>query len=668
MDPEIIRNRIERLNPAGRAALAERLARLSADAGSMTHNSGDGRKRLVAYVVSDQQSTVPSDALVDELKGSLRRHLPDHMIPQDIVPLPELPRLANGKLDVNSLTLPESHTAEAESSFVEPRTESERKISAIWVSLLGMDAVSVHDNFYEIGGDSIISIQFISRAREAGMQLDPHDLIDYPTIAELAGHVGKEAGRAVNTDHRSGRIPLTPIQHWFFERDFAVPDHWNQASLYEFSTEVDEDSLRKAIDHCVAVHDVFRIRFRRVDSRWIQEIRSVDRVGSLLEVQNLSPAEFSNEAFLERHVGPIQSQLDTESGRLAAFVLFRVPNQPQRLLIIIHHLIVDVLSWATLIESLVRNYECAVAGESMPEPDATSFGVWAEWLTERASEFRSELNYWIKQQVKDTELPPDYACRKTYVEGMTQSVVCSLSQSATRELIHETHHSYSTRPQDLLVAALFRTLCRHTGKSRCQIGLEFHGRDSSIDGLDVSRTIGWLTAYFPVLLTLPDADDPGSTVRYVKESLLSIPGGGIGYGVLRYLSDDAAVRSALSSHGDPQILFNYVGTAAGLKSTFLRQIDDCSRTCRHPQNQRSHTLEINSSVTDGRLSTVWIFNGSAYRQETIDGLAADFITELEVLIDHCRSAAAGSFTSSDFPESELSQSELDDFLDSIPGL
>ncbi len=619
------------------------------------------RKRLCAYVTTNSQNADLDSAT---LRSYLQEKLPDFMVPEYVSVLESLPLLPNGKINVAALSEASKTTDDKSDFMVEPRDENERVLANIWSELLNLDVLSVHDNFFEIGGDSIVSIQFISRAREAGLNIDPQHIVDYPTVAGLASVALKPVARHTKLRRSTGKTALTPIQQWLMSRCLKAAEHWNQAQLLEVDPSVNSKVLRKSVDYCVDHHDALRARFQETNGNWSQTIPG-EETKSLLETISL-PAHQVDE--LDQHIANQQAQFNLQIGPLVRFVLYQFGNGiPDRLLVVGHHLIIDAISWSILLEDL----ECVcqqLLQQKEPSLPAktTSLVEWTQQLIDySASDIcTGSFDYWnAAPPVPINQLPTDYAPEYDPDEATADTVTHYLDEDSTQALLTEINHAYHTRAYDILLAALVQTLTAWTGQRAIRIDLEGHGREALVEGVDLSRTVGWFTSFFPVTFDLVKANDLASAIETVKEQWRSVPHQGLDYGVLRYISRDASLAKSLATLSPAQVLFNYLGTDSGRNTaSIFKSLAGANDSSRHPLNQRSHLLEINAVVSDHRLALSWTYSRLVYKSSTITRQSLAMIDSLKSLIEHCQSRDSTRFTPSDFPEAEFSQDDLDAFL------
>ncbi len=621
-----------------------------------------GEKRLVAYVVLERGSELG----VTELRGYLREKLPEYMIPSRYVMLESLPLTSSGKVDRLSLPTPEGLGRELESSYVAPRTEVEEKLAGIWSQVLGVERVGIHDNFFELGGDSILAIQIIARANEGGMRFTPKQLFEKQTIAELSGEVDSVSAVECDQGIVEGEVPLTPIQRWFFERGLSRAEHFNQAFMLEVGKEVEADLLELAIEGLVLHHDALRLRFEREGSVWRQFNAGPEAVEPLSRMDLSGISESEQEGLIESGASELQAGLDLRDGPILGAILFDLGEERgRRLLLVIHHLAVDVVSWRILLEDLWTGYEQLSRGESVRLPaKTTSFKRWSERLMVygESEEVRGELEYWLSDSRSTVEsLPVDHELVEgANTVGSTGTVTVSLSVEETRDLLQEVPKAYRTQITEVLLTALSMSFAGWTGSQLLLVDVEGHGREELFEEVDVSRTVGWFTSMYPLLLDLGEAQAPGEAIKRIKEQVRGVPNHGIGYGVLRYLSGDADISGRLRALPKAEVSFNYLGQLDQTlrKSSFLELSEDPGVPPCSPSACREHLLEVVAFVGDSRLKLIWTYTESAHLKRTVKRLANGYLNALKSLISHCLSPEARGHTPSDFPLAKLDQDKL----------
>ncbi len=600
----------------------------------------DGRQ-LVGYVVLESEGGDWREALAAHLATSL----PEYMVPAQWLALERMPLSPNGKLDRKALPAPEVSVAQA--GYSAPRNAVERTLAEIWQDLLGVERVGLDDNFFSLGGDSIVSIQVVSRARQAGLQLSPRDLFQHQSIRSLA--LAAKAGAATaEQGPASGEVALAPVQRWFFEQSIPNRQHWNQSLLLQARQPLDGDRLGRALERLQAQHDALRLRFREERGAWHQAY--AEQAG-----EPLWRRQAGSEEVLLALCEEAQRSLDLEQGPLLRALLVDMADGSQRLLLVIHHLAVDGVSWRILLEDLQRLYADLDADLG---PRSSSYQAWSRHLHEQAGARLDELDYW---QAQLHDAPHALPCENPHgaLENRHErKLVLTLDAERTRQLLQEAPAAYRTQVNDLLLTALARVTCRWSGDASVLVQLEGHGREDLGEAIDLSRTVGWFTSLFPLRLT--PAADLGESLKAIKEQLRGVPDKGVGYGLLRYLAgEEAAAR--LAALPQPRITFNYLGR-------FDRQFDgaallvpatESAGAAQDPCAPLANWLSIEGQVYGGELSLHWSFSREMFAEATVQRLVDDYARELHALIEHCCQEGNVGATPSDFPLATLRQEQLD---------
>jgi amino acid adenylation domain-containing protein/non-ribosomal peptide synthase protein (TIGR01720 family) len=619
-----------------------------------------GASRLVAYVVTRQPLGK------DELQAFLSKTLPFYMLPASIVFLKSLPITRNGKVDRSALPSPESAQQRAgNNGYVEPRTQVERTLAKIWAEVLGLDKVGIHDNFFELGGDSILSIQIISRANRAGAQLAGKHIFQYQTIAELAPMARLSQSRTVDQPEMVGPVPLTPIQQRFFETQPIDPHHYNQTVLLKVRSTLDAALLEQAVRQLLLHHDALRLRFYCDFASWRQITSTPAESTPFLRVDLSKMPPEDREAAIESVAAEQQASFNLSEGPLLRVVLMDLgAGQPGRLLIVVHHLAVDGVSWRILLEDLHTAYEQLSAGKVVQLPHRTSsFQLWAQRLSTYANSetAKGELSYWTAEKRREAgRLPLDFP-EGVNSAGSARNVTVSLTAEVTRALLRDVPALYRTQINDVLLTALVQAYANQTGQRSLLVGLEGHGREPLFEDLDLSRTVGWFTSYFPLHLHLEKADEPGESLKSIKEQLREVPNRGIGWGLLRYLNNDEKIIASLQSFPSPELSFNYLGQLDRIlpeRSPFSAAPESAGSN-RSPRALRAHIIDVNAHIVGGQLWLRWIYSENLQRRETVEALAQGYVEALRLLVEHCCSREAGSYVPADFPLAKLSASKLD---------
>ena len=623
-----------------------------------------GNKRLVAYVVGAGHEPARL-----ELRQFLKERLPEHMVPSVFVSLESLPLTPNGKLDRDALPEPDEEVSRDE-AYSAPRTEVEQTLTSIWQELLLKDNISIHDNFFAIGGDSILSIQIVSRAQNSGILITPKQIFENQTIAELASVANTKASVSAKQEVVTGAASLTPIQHWFFAQKRQESYHYNQSLLLQPSQDVKPELVKAAVSKLLEHHDALRLRFNLQTSEYQQINRGLDENVPFALEDLASTSRSEQPQVLAEIATEYQRKLDLSTGPLMQVVLFYLGRDSgTRLLMIVHHLAIDGVSWRILLSDFETLYRQLVNEQPIQlSSKTTAFIDWAEKLNIYAQSERckQEVDYWLNQSwAKATPLPLDYACsRAENTVKSWSSVSVKLSVEETQALLGSVNEVYNTQINDLLLSGLVETLAEWTGNSAVLIDLEGHGREDLFEDVDLSRTVGWFTSLFPVLLELPSDKQRGSAIKSIKEQLRGIPNRGLGYGILRYLCEDRKVKQQLETIPRPEIAFNYLGQFDQMQShtdwTFARESTGRNQSERQT---RAHLININGRVVEGKLEIHWTYSKNVHRQATVENLAESYAQAIRATIQHCESADSFGYTPSDFPDAQLTQSEIDELLE-----
>jgi len=643
---------------------------------SVAHGSAE--KRLAAGVVwADPAHPIG----FGELSSFLKSKLPDYLLPAAFTALDALPLLPNGKVDRKTLAtrlMASAAESVTRAAYQPPRTPTEQTLAEIVAQVLGLPRVGVDDNFFELGGDSILSLQLVARAAQAGLRLTPRLVFEHPTVAGLAAaaEAAPPAGVDAEQGPVTGPLPLTPIHRWFFEQNFAHPHHWNQAVLLSVSQPLKHEALRGALADLLVHHDALRLRFsvatgeRPSHSEGVRAYLAEPDADVPLTWLDLSGQSADEQRrTIERLSAEAQASLNLEAGPLLRVVYFDCgAGRAPRLLIVIHHLAVDGVSWRILLEDLPAAYRQRLLGApARLPPKTTSFKAWAEKLTEVANSdrWRSDLDHWLSLARPGLALlPADFPGGLNTVES-EQSVVVSLDEAETRALLQDLPHLYRTDINDALLTALAQALIHWTGGMVAWFELESHGRNVALPGVDVSRTLGWFTSVYPVRLELRPDLSPGAALMSVKEQLRRIPNHGLSFGLLR----DLAAVPELRALPAPQVSFNYLGQLGrGQAHHGVSLFEPAPESPGLPQSgcaHRTHWLDINGSLAEGQLQFVWTFSSQLHRRQTVERVAARFVAALRALVEQSRSPQAGSYTPSDFKHVKLDQRKLNKVLDQV---
>jgi amino acid adenylation domain-containing protein/non-ribosomal peptide synthase protein (TIGR01720 family) len=644
----------------GEVAAALREHPAVADAAVVAREDAPGDRRLAGYVAGPDRAALEAA----DFRAFLRERLPDYMVPSTFVAVDAIPLTPNGKVDRAKLPAPAAARVD-EDAFAAPRTPTEATLARVWAEALGVERVGVHDNFFALGGDSILTVGIVARAAREGVRVTPKQMVLHQTVAELAAVAGAAAPARAEQGLVTGPAPLTPVQRWFFAQEPPEPHFFNLALLFRPREALDAALAERAVAALLAHHDALRLRFTRGADGWEQACAGVDGPVPFEHADlRAVPAAERGRAMTER-ASALQAGLDLAAGPLVRFALFELGDEGQRLLLVAHHLAMDAVSLGIVTEDLETAYRLLARGEEVRlPPKTTSFRAWAERLAEhaRTDAVKAELPFW-RTQAGDA-LPVDHPGGEN-PEGLSDRVVVELGEEETRALLHDVPAVYNTRINDALLAALAMALRGWTGGAPA-VDLEGHGREDLFEGVDLSRTAGWFTAIHPLRLELPGGG-PGEALKAVKERLRAVRANGIGHGLLRWTSGNAEAEAALRAVPPPRVSFNYLGRLDGAEdpSRLLAPVEGDVGASRGPRNDRPHLLAIDAAVSGGRLSATWTYGTRVHERATVERLAAAWTGALRELVEHCRDPEARGYTPSDFVLEGFNQGDLDALMSQI---
>jgi amino acid adenylation domain-containing protein/non-ribosomal peptide synthase protein (TIGR01720 family) len=603
-----------------------------------------GHRRLVGYVVA----TVDGDPTPAGLRAELKRVLPDYLVPAVFVLLDRLPLATSGKIDRKALPAPELDAGDA---YQEPQGDMETRLAALWAEVLGAERVGRDDNFFGLGGDSILSIQLVSRARQAGLRFTSRDVFANQTIAELAAVVTTAEPTATTAPVPAGPAPLTPVQSWFMSTHGPRP-HYTMSLAFDLADGVDRTALTAAVRAVVAHHDALRTRFHLDGDTWCQEPAESTLDVETIDLANVAEVDVSTRVAAAAETA--RAELDLIEGPVLRVLLFDLgPARPARLVLVAHHIVVDGVSWRVLAEDLAAAYTQAVAGEPMRlTPVGTAFGEWAHRLRDHvaAGGFDDDLPYWSAVPAP-APLPTDRDGDAT--AGTAHSLTARLDRDTTATLLRLAETRYRAHADDVLLTALGRVLATWTGEGTVAVTLEGHGREDVLPGADLSRTVGWFTTLYPLVLTLPTGWD--ATLKAVKEQVRAVPRRGMSFDALRQLRPGSGLTRPL-----PEICFNYHGRwdDTGDAGVFRTRLEPTGAEV-DPAAPLDFPLEINGLVERGELVLNWQYSTARHDERTVRDLADGMVAALRELAEHCARTDAGGRTPSDFPLASLTQAQVD---------
>ncbi|HEX7446278.1 MAG TPA: non-ribosomal peptide synthase/polyketide synthase [Pirellulales bacterium] len=651
------------------------------EAAVVTREEQPGQPRLFAYVVS-----AGDNVSVAGLREYLRSQLPGYMAPASLILLDELPLSAHGKLDRAALPAPARHGGGSSDGPREPVSETEQALVEIWRQVLGLEQVGIDDNFFELGGDSIQTLAVVSHARQRGIFFTPRQLFEQPTIAGLAAVASASSAIDAEQGIVMGDVPLTPIQRWFFdtvgwaspttapfgETDESVssahPTILSQEVLVEVTDTIDASLLEQALTVLVLHHDALRLRLYRAGDGWRQVNAGVEVLSTAFWLEQADQRGLSAaaaEADTQRLLARLRARFDFESGPLVAAAIITTDGA-SRLLLTIHHLVVDTVSWRIILEDLLTAYRQLAAREPVRlPPKTTSLRQWALRLADyaRQNNFAAHQAYW-----HDLLAAPAGRLRCDFAEGFHEHASATFERTLSSDetaALGELASLYRMPTQDLVLAIVGHALRPLTGDD-LMIDIEHHGRDSGrFEAVDLSRTVGWFTSLYPVRLDFAGAASPGESLLRVKPSLRESSARGFEYGVLRYLShgDTKVPRSPA------EICFNYLGqhrqmgqpAALHSRGNDLAQVltiaADRDQDGQDAAAPRPYLIEVTAEIRNGRLMLRWTYRRNRLRDVALERVAARFVATVRELMSGQPDARVQA-TPGDFPLARLDDAAL----------
>ncbi|MEK7990950.1 MAG: amino acid adenylation domain-containing protein, partial [Thiotrichaceae bacterium] len=611
-------------------------------------------KYIAAYFVAQK------NIKFSELQEFMLQSLPDYMLPKMFVQLEKFLLTPNGKIDQKALPIPEAKTYNKQ-DFIAPRNEIEQILASIWSQVLNIEKMSINDNFFSLGGDSILSIQVVAQANQHNIKLTPRLIFQYQTIAQLAVIV--DVGQIVQAqqDLVTGEMPLTAIQHWFFEQDLTNFNYYNQSVLLKVANDIQPQLLEKAINHLLIHHDALRLQFQKIDNQWQQQ--------NLAEVETfkLEVIDLQNDAQLLTETQIAQASLNIEKAKLINASLFKnTMAQTGYLFVTIHHLAVDGVSWRILLEDLSTAYQQLLQQKKVQlSLKTTAFLDWSNYLQQYMNQAEQYIDFWL-QQVVSMPIPIDFNAAQTENIVQSSAEIClSLTPEQTTDLLKHVCQAYNTKINDILLTALALTLSDWTEQKAVLLDLEGHGRELINDDFDLSRTIGWFTSLYPVTLRINKDLGLAESIKSIKEQLRQIPNNGFDYAILRYLNQNLEIRQKLQDLPQAQISFNYLGQFEQQNELFSGIATEKTAAYHDKLNKRAYLIDFSLIILNEKLEVNCTYSSAFFQSETIQRLAQNYITHLQTLIEHCLAPQTGGYTPSDFPDADLNQDDLDNLLDQL---
>jgi non-ribosomal peptide synthase protein (TIGR01720 family) len=625
-----------------------------------------GLRQLVGYAVATEAGV---DTL--QVREYLRNYLPEYMVPVAIVLLPSIPVTPNGKVDRRALPLPTF----LPSSLREPRNEQEQLLCTLFAELLGVEQVDIDGNFFEMGGDSITAIQLVARARQLGWVLTPRQIFEHKTVAELVKVMQANSVTIADAQVDAiGELPATPIIHWLMDNPGNI-NEFSQAALLQTPERLDEAQLRQMLALLLEQHDVLRLVAQRSALGACQLLipplasDAVDNVLRIVDCQAWTTEDIRQCIKVESQRA--KQRLDPGAGKMVQAVWFRTsPGHPGRLMLVLHHLVVDGVSWRLLASDLQNLWANLSVGKAPGLlPAGTSFRSWAHRLQQEADARSSELEHWrAVLTAPDALLTSRPMDKQKDVVSASDSLRAELATAFTQPLLGTIPTLFHAGINDVLLCAFTLAIndWRQATQTDVLLDLEGHGREE-LPGTELSRTLGWFTSMYPVRLDpgatqIADPYSLGNALKRIKEQLRQVPANGLGYGLLRYLNTQT--RPILSQLQQAQVGFNYLGRMVAGGNRDWQAVEEARLLDPVPDANFAlpHGLSLNAIVEERPTGPVlvanWSWASALYSETSIGELGNHWFRWLTALSQLSSVPDAGGFTPSDITMVDFKQDGL----------
>lgn len=607
-------------------------------------------KRLVAYYTGESAG--------ETLREQLAQRLPHYMVPTAFVWLDALPLTTNGKVNRDVLPAPE-YSEKAQDTFSPPRNEIETVLAQAFATVLRLPQVGIHDDFFRMGGDSILSIQLVNRIAQKGYTVRVKDVFLHPTVAQLATiaqmtHEQVHASQAV----QDGYAPLSPIQRWFLDANQPQMHHYNHSFLWTVRTPISSALLESAIGTLLQHHDALRFRYKQDERGWQQQYLTPKQYVPLEVIDLTDVDDVAKTAVIETTCTQAQTSLNPQEGELTRWVYFKAGEMGDRLLIVIHHLAVDGVSWHILLEDLAT----LLNGGALP-PKTSSYRDWVETLQAATAQgrFDGEIKHWFAETV-ERPLPLDEPDAPNTM-GSSHHLRRTLSREQTTHLLRTLPERHAMTLDALLLTALTETLTDWSGNDALRVQFESHGRQELFDTINLNRTIGWFTSVYP--LTIPCFEGTAvKRIRYTLDTLRRVTDGGISFGALRDYHPETAVRKQFALLPTASVVYNYLGQMGGSNNSQFGRAPESAGRAISPHFQRDTLIDINAAVIDEQLQISWAVSPQIARKRAVS-LQDTFIQRISTLIDEALTTHEQIAIPTDFANADISLANLESMLNSV---
>ncbi|MDW7617334.1 amino acid adenylation domain-containing protein, partial [Peribacillus simplex] len=607
-------------------------------------------KYLCAYLVGSENL----DAAV--VRDSLKKSMPHYMVPSYFIQIEKMPLTPNGKLNRKALPKPNFSNL-GNDEYEAPRNDIEERLVEVCCEVLGVEKVGINDDFFDLGGDSIKAIRITSKLQKFGYKLEVKEVFNNGKLKTIGTKIVKNES-SIDQEPVSGEVSLVPIQHMFFEQNFTNEQHWNQSVMLFRKNGFQEEIIKKVFHEIISHHDALRMVYKKENNQLKQINKGVDTNLFTLKIYDYHENDNYKEE-IKKACSELQRSIDLENGPLVKLGLFKT-NEGDHLLIAIHHLVIDGVSWRILLEDFSEGYKFVLQNEDIVyQQKSNSFKEWGTYLQKQLDTFemKEEFTYWDQIEKNSYKtLPSDFEYHEEDNKlQYSKDIRIELNKVETEDLIMNSNKAYNTEINDLLLTALGLTIQEWTLKESVLINLEGHGREILEGDIDVNRTIGWFTAQYPLLLNFKNSLNISSSIKNVKETLRHVPNKGVGYGVLKYMN---SVKQW--DNPEPEISFNYLGQFDELVKDEIYEISNLSTGDNMSlEGKRINEIDINGMISHKKLRFTISYNCKKFRESTIKEVADCYKKHLINIIEHCKSQQLVEYTPSDYSDRTLTLDEFE---------
>ncbi len=631
------------------------------DAAVLVQEDDEKSEYIAAYIIHHSMLSLK------ELKNYLMLMLPEYMIPKYFYKTSNIPVTINGKIDKTLLTRNKEQIASG-IDYMAPRTDMEKLLASIYEEVLNIQNVGIYDDFFSLGGDSIKAIRVSAKLQKYKMYVGIQDIFQYPTIEQISKYVEINS-REIEQGVCTGEVSLSPIQSWFFEKPMKNRNHYNQSIMLYAKDGFNPEIVKKVFQKLAEHHDSLRLRYSRKEEEWIQSYSEVSKQQFLFETVKMNSEQIKNNqaaVVIDR----AQRALDIEKGPLLSLLLIQT-EEGDHLLIAAHHLVMDGVSFRILLEDFYSSYQEMKKGNSLNLPDKTdSYQAWSKgiWNCFSDDALDNEKKYWKQFSEYNGVYFKKLDNVVNMIEPQYKSYQIQVDKNTSNLLLTKVNTAFKTEISDILLTALGLTIKELTGENNVVLSVEGHGREELQKEVNITRTIGWFTSIFPVMLDMSETSDLSYLIRHNKELMRKIPNRGIGYGILKYLTSYEGSREAeYCTH--PEICFNYLGQVTNeMNNDLFCKSELSSGNNTDGEEFSEYPLEING-MYDGMVFSFSVrYDSNVYPEDIIHRFMDTFRNKLCILTDYCCSMEEQQLTPSDYGDQSVTLKELDIIQNLVKGI